>query len=63
MVHIFSASTREAEAGEFKAILLYIVSSKSVRDTYGDPLLKTKPSKETNKKLQTKPTYTHVHTH
>jgi hypothetical protein len=53
VAHAFNPSTREAEAGisEFKASLVYRVSSRTARATHRETLSrKTKQNKQTNKK-------------
>jgi hypothetical protein len=59
VAHAFNPSTQEAEAGgsEFKASLVYRVSSRIARDTQKNPVSKkknkqTKPNQKTHKQQQ-----------
>jgi hypothetical protein len=50
VAHSFNPSTREAEAGEFefKASLVYKVSSRTARATQRNPVLKQNKTKQHN---------------
>jgi hypothetical protein len=53
VAHAFNPSTQEAEAGEFKASLVYRVSSRTARATQRNPVSKkTKKKNKKNKKKQ-----------
>jgi hypothetical protein len=56
VVHAFNPSTQEAEAGlsEFKASLVYKVSSRTTRATQRNPVLKNKTKQNKTKQNKTK---------